>query len=239
VASLAWFPFTHTSPVPCLIQSVGLQFFLCASFLWTMAISLSLLFAFYPNILDFEWTLKMRYYHTICWGLPFIFVAIMLGVGHYENNGVRCFVNSDSFLSLLFYVPLCIVFIVNTSVFIAIRVKLARHKGSLESKMNVIVSFYLVAFLASQLPAVLTGIQHFVNPQHPIFAFYVILAVLQPLQGFLNAIVYGLNEGFVSQYIYFFEKYCGRRLRKGASFERDGVDTDNLLTEYNYNSDDE
>lgn len=239
MASLAWFPFSHTNKISCLVQGIGLQYFLCASFLWTMAISVSLLFAFYPNLLDFEWTLKMRYYHLICWGIPAIMVGIMLALGRYENNGVRCFLDPRSLLSLLFYLPLLVVFVINTIVFIAVRSQLSRRAGSLESRTYGVVSFFLLAFLASQLPAVLNGLQHLINPKKTMFAFVVVLASLQPLQGFLNAIVYGLNEGFISQYVYFFEKYCGRRFRQGEVYERDEVDTDNLLVEYNYNSDDE
>lgn len=239
MVSLAWFPFSHTNSTLCVIQAVALQYFLSASFLWTMAISLSLVVAFFPRLQEFEWTLKMRYYHAACWAIPAILVSLSLALGKYENNGVRCFVDSSGLLSLLFYMPLLIVFVINSTVFIIIRVRLARHKGSLESRMSSVVSYYLVAFLSSQLPAVLNGLQRVIHPQHPVFAFYVILAALQPLQGFLNAIVYGFNEGFISQYIYFFENYCGRRFRKGDSFESDMVDTDNLLVEYNYNSDDD
>jgi len=239
MASLLWFPFTHTQRPYCLALSVGLQFFLSASFFWTLAISVSLLYAFYSNRFE-HLMLKLRYYNLICWGIPFFFVILTTLFGKYTNYGVWCFIATDSLFRLLYYIPLVVVFLINSTVFIAVRVQMARHRQSIDSRMNVIVSFYLVAFLVSQLPAVVNGFQHYViSPDKPVFVLYVIIAALQPLQGFLNGLVYGFNEGFMAQYIYFMEKHCGRRLRKGEHYERDGVDTENLLTEYNYHSDDE
>lgn len=241
MASLVWFPFTHRQTTFCLVQSVGLQFFLSASFLWTVAISISLLFAFYSNKLEhFELSQKLRYYNIICWGVPFIFVALTASLGKYMNTGAWCFIDSTSVLRLVYYVPLLIVFIINGVVFVALRIKLAQHKFSIESRMNTLVSFYLLSFVISQLPAVINGFQHFiVAPKKPVFAMYVMIAAVQPLQGFFNSIVYGFSEGFIAQYVYFFEKHCGRRFRKGEVFERDEVDTEGLLVQYNYHSDDE
>lgn len=240
MASLLWFPFTHSDPGFCVIQAIGLQFFLSASFLWTLAISVSLLFAFYSNKFEqFELSQNLRYYNAICWGIPFVFVAITAVTGKYTNAGIWCFIDSNSLIRLLYYVPLLIVFIINSGVFIAVRLKLARHKHAIESRMNALVSFYLIAFLISQLPAVINGFQHFVVSPQPVFALTVMIAAFQPLQGFLNGVIYGFSEGFMAQYIFFFEKFCGRRLRKGETYERDGVDTESLLVEYNYHSDDD
>jgi hypothetical protein len=239
MASLCWFPFGYLSDVSCLAQAMGLQFFLCSSLLWTMCISLSLVFAFYSDRFEsFELSQNMKYYHIICWGIPLLSVVICFSFGRYANVGPWCFLVPDSLFRLFYYVPLTMVFLVNSGVFVAVRLKIAQHRYSIEARMNVMVSFYLLAFLASQLPSLTNGLQNFFQPANPVFILYIFHALFQPMQGFFNCLVYGKNEGFVALYIRLFEKYVCK-CRKGVDYEQDGVDTEGLLVEYDYHSDDE
>jgi len=239
MASICWYPFGSKDEILCVIQAMGLQFFLCSSLLWTMCISISLLLAFYSDKFEtFELSRNFKYYYALCWGIPLISVIICLSFGQYANEGPWCFVVPDSLFRLFYYVPLTIVFLVNFGTFIAIRLKIAHFKYSIEARMNTMLSFYLVAFLVAQLPSVTNGFQKFAQPTHPIFALYIFQSTFQPLQGFLNCIVYGKNEGFVALYIRLFEKYICK-CRKGLDYEQDGVDTEGLLVEYDYHSDEE
>jgi len=239
MVSISWFPFGNVNEYLCTIQAMGLQFFLCSSLLWTMCISLSLAFAFYSDKFEnFELSHNMKYYHFLCWGYPTVTVFISLLSNRFADIGPWCFLVPHTYFRLFYYLPLAVVFFVNLGVLVAVRLKISRHKGSIEARMNVIVSFYLVGFLASQLPSLVNGMQNFFQPENPVFVLYLFQSLFQPMQGFLNCLVYGKNEGFVEYYIRFFEKYFFR-CRKGEDYEQEGVDTGNLLEEYNYHSDDE
>lgn len=239
MASLCWFPFGNVNDFLCLVQAMGLQFFLGSSLLWTMCISLSLMFAFYADKFEtFELSQNMKFYHIICWGIPFVSVVLCFAFGRYADVGPWCFLVPDSLFRLFYYVPLTVVFLVNFGVFIAVRLRIAQHKYSIEARMNVMVSFYLVAFLASQMPSLTNGLQNFFQPDNPVWLLYIFQALFQPMQGFFNCLVYGKNEGFVALYVRLFEKYFFK-CRKGIDYEQDGVDTEGLLVEYDYHSDDE
>jgi len=239
MASICWFPFGSKAEILCVIQAMGLQFFLCSSLLWTMCISISLLLAFYSDKFEtFELGRNFKYYHLLCWGIPLISVIICFAFGRYADEGPWCFLVPDSLFRLFYYIPLTIVFLVNFGTFVAIRLKITRFKYSIEARMNTMVSFYLVAFLAAQLPSVTNGFQNFWQPSNPIFALYIFQSTFQPLQGFFNCIVYGKNEGFVALYLRLFEKYICK-CRKGLDYEQDGVDTEGLLVEYDYHSDED
>jgi len=180
----------------------------------------------------------MKYYHVICWGIPLLSVVISVSCSRYANIGPWCFLVPDSWFRLFYYMPLAIVFLVNFGVFVAIRLKLSKHKYTIESSMNVMVSFYLVAFLAAQLPAVTNGMQNTFQPKNPIFFLYIFQAFFQPVQGFFNCLVYGKNEGFLAHYIRLFERYFFK-CTKGVDYEQDIIDTEGLLVEYDYRSDEE
>jgi len=239
MASVCWYPFGSVNEYLCLIQAMGLQFFLCSSLLWTMCISLSLMFAFYADKFEhFELSRNMRFYHCICWGIPLLSVIICVSGGKYADIGPWCFLVPNTLFRLFYYVPLLIVFLVNFGIFIAVRLKLAQHQHTIEAKMNVMVSFYVVAFLMAQLPALANGMQNFFKPDNPMFSLFLFHAIFQPMQGFFNCLVYGKNEGFVAHYIRIFERYFFK-CTKGVDYEQDGVDTEGLLVEYDYHSDDE
>jgi len=179
-----------------------------------------------------------KYFHLICWGIPLFSTFISLGFDAYGLTGSWCFIaNPLSFFRLFYYIPLIFVFFVNLCVFVAIRFKILRHNNSMISRVNIIVSFYLIAFSLSQLPTLINSIQNFSNPDKPIFSLFAFQLFLQPLQGFLNCIVYGWNEGFINHYIEFFEKYICR-CRKSKELREIEADKTSLLVDYD-NSDDE
>eukprot|EP01113_Clastostelium_recurvatum_P037116 TRINITY_DN5397_c0_g1_i1.p1 TRINITY_DN5397_c0_g1~~TRINITY_DN5397_c0_g1_i1.p1 ORF type:complete len:295 (+),score=59.32 TRINITY_DN5397_c0_g1_i1:58-942(+) len=237
LASLAWYPFGQLSPELCIVQGAALHFFLCSSFFWTMCLSISLLAIFYSERFDLQDFLKL--FHAICWGVPAVFVFVCLLTGKYGSNGVWCFIKDPKGIyPLFYYIPLLLVLLVNSGVFIAVRLKMSKFLHSTEGRINVVVSFYLLAFIASQLPAVLNTLQTAINPENPVFALFVLHALLQPLQGFFNCVVYGSNEGFV----WFYLEWCGQRwgrVRRGKDRAQDGQDTQGLMMDYDYHSDEE
>jgi len=79
--------------------------------------------------------------------------------------------------------------------FLAIRIKMRQYEESeFQRKLNRKLSLYLIAFVASQLPALVNRTQNLIFPENPVFVLYMLQALLQPAQGFFNAIVYGFND---------------------------------------------
>ncbi|KAK5584282.1 hypothetical protein RB653_005890 [Dictyostelium firmibasis] len=237
-AAIFYLPYYRDSDLMCNLQGMGLVFFLSSSYLWTMCISISLFMVFFTTI--FELNHWFKYFHFICWGIP-LFTAIISLIFHaYGKTGSWCFISDPtSIFRLLYYLPLIVVFFINLVVFIAIRWKISQHSNSLVSKVNIIVSFYLIAFSLSQLPTIINSIQNFSNPDDPQFSLFAFQLLLQPLQGFLNCVVYGINEGFIGHYVEFFEKYIFRcRCRKSRELKEIESDKTSLLVDYE-NSDDE
>eukprot|EP01112_Ceratiomyxa_fruticulosa_P017334 TRINITY_DN5385_c0_g2_i2.p1 TRINITY_DN5385_c0_g2~~TRINITY_DN5385_c0_g2_i2.p1 ORF type:complete len:302 (-),score=7.28 TRINITY_DN5385_c0_g2_i2:24-929(-) len=239
MASISWYPFGRLSTALCDLQAIGLHFFLCSSFFWTMCISISLFMIFYSD--KFELQNYFKVFHMICWGIPLAVVIACFAKGKYGYFGGWCFISDPKGIFEVFYfLPLLVVLLVNVGVFIAIRVKIAKYSNSMEARMNIVVSFYLIAFVTSQLPAVLNTVQNAISPNQPIFMLYVFHALFQPLQGFLNCIVYGINEGFLSYYVDWFEKYLYRCRRRSPKEYEEGDETNTgLLMDYDYKSDGE
>ena len=48
---------------------------------------------------------------------------------------------------------------------------------------------YLLAFIVSQLPALVNRIQNVLYPNDPLLILYILQAVFQPSQGFFNSLV--------------------------------------------------
>ncbi|EFA79115.1 cAMP receptor-like protein [Heterostelium album PN500] len=180
----------------------------------------------------------LKYFHGICWGIPLISTLISLIAHAFGPVGSWCFIHDPtSVFRLLYYLPLVVVFFVNLCVFACIRWKISQHSNSIVSRVNIIVSFYLIAFALSQFPTVINSIQNFSEPSHPKFSLFAFQLLLQPLQGFFNCIVYGVNEGFISHYIEFFEKHLFR-CRKSRELKQIEVEQERLIVDYD-NSDEE
>ncbi|EGG20709.1 cAMP receptor-like protein [Cavenderia fasciculata] len=154
MSALSYLPFGRRSNVLCDMQGMGLLFFLTSSYFWTMCISISLFLVFFTN--RYELNYLLRYYHYVCWGIPLFSTSVSLIFGAYGRTGSWCFIaDPTSFFRLFYYLPLIVVFFVNLVVFICIRWKVSQHSNSLVSKVNIIVSFYLLAFALSQLPTII------------------------------------------------------------------------------------
>ncbi|EGC34657.1 hypothetical protein DICPUDRAFT_34601 [Dictyostelium purpureum] len=230
MSAISYLPFGRRNTVMCNLQGMGLVFFLSSSYFWTMCISISLFVVFFTS--RYELNHWLKYFHMVCWGIPFITALVSLLFHAYGRTASWCFLyDPTSVFRLLYYVPLIAVFFINLLVFVAIRWKISQHSNSLVSKVNIIVSFYLIAFTLSQLPTIINSFQNFSKPNDPQFSLYAFQLLLQPLQGFLNCIVYGINEGFTKHYIYFFEKHICR-CRKSRELKEIESDRINLLVDY-------
>ncbi|KYR00303.1 cAMP receptor-like protein [Tieghemostelium lacteum] len=236
MSAISYLPFGRESKALCDLQGMGLVFFLSSSYFWTMTISISLFLVFFTE--KYELNYLMKYFHAICWGIPMFSTLVSLIFNAYGLTGSWCFIEDPtSFFRLFYYLPLIVVFLINLSVFVAIRWKISKHSNSMVAKVNIVVSFYLIAFALSQLPTIINSIQNFIYPTQPIYGLFAAQLFLQPLQGFLNFIVYGYNEGFINNYIEFIEKYLCR-CRKSRELKQIDVNS-GLLVDYDNSDDDE
>jgi len=53
---------------------------------------------------------------------------------------------------------------------------------------------YPIIFVIVWIPTFINRIQNAIDPMNPSYVLYFLTAVVLPLNGFLNAIVYGVNE---------------------------------------------
>jgi len=196
----------------CDIQGWGLQMFVFASILWTFCIAFNFYMAFirnYRNAVNrFE-----KYYHVLCWGVPFITACGLLGGNAYANTLLWCWIGAsfDTLRFLFFYIPLIIImifnFIIYVLVLLEIRKVLANVKGVIaendrqqEEKYRKIKKLafkfflYTIAFFFTWIWGIINRIQNAIDPSYKIYELYVLHTFFTPFQGFMNAIAYGLTE---------------------------------------------
>jgi len=210
-SSFGWFPWNVTSTL-CWIQASVLQFFITASFLWTFSISLSLFQVFYLGKEEEPKMNSFLYYHLFNWGFPFVTVVICLCLQNFGSAGSWCWIRDPlDFFRLSLYGSALLSLLFTVIAFFAIHMKIRDYESDFRRKLNEKLSFYLLAFLASQLPAWINRIQNMLYPKDPIFTLYFLQALFQPARGFFNAIVYGFTEQqFIDHYRIMFESIQSR-----------------------------
>jgi hypothetical protein len=91
--------------------------------------------------------------------------------------------------------------------FILISLRFNFAQSEFKRKLNRRMTLYLLAFVASQLPAVINRIHNFIYPDDPSLALFVLQTLFQPSQGFFNSLVYGTTEEvFVEHYREFLKR---------------------------------
>jgi len=84
----------------------------------------------------------------------------------------------------------------------------ARHTIHVKAMRRLAV--YPLVYFILWLPVIINRDQNVADPDHPSFRLYLFQAMINPLQGALNAIVYGVNEKFLEMY-----QQCLRRMWLG------------------------
>jgi cAMP receptor-like G-protein coupled receptor len=196
--------------VLCQVQAATIQFFVIASYGWSFSVALALYVLFNMEEATEASTRRMMpFFHVVNWGYPLITVILCFIFEKFGPAGPWCWVKgSDDPFRLFVYAPLLILLFVMSGLFIAIRVKLSSMQASMTRNLQRRLSFYLLAFLVSQLPAAVNRAQNFFDPRNPQLWLFVIQAIFQPLQGFFNALVYGSTDVFMEQWRMFFRRVC-------------------------------
>jgi len=247
LTSLSWLPWNANEQL-CIMQAVSLQFFETASYFWSFSISFSLFQVFFLEKLE-ETTRKYFFLnHLINWGYHAFSVLLCLAFGKFGKAGAWCWIKSpqDPF-RLLVYGPMVLVSLFICFTWIAIRWKMRTLQSDFKRQLNRRLSMYLLAFLTSQIPAIINRTQNFFYPEQPLFFFFMMQAIFQPAQGFLNCLVYGLNEQQLMEYYrHLFSKWgiakCCRccKKKKNKYYQINLKDAEQIpIFDYDYSSDEE
>jgi len=201
----------------CILQASTLQFFEMSSYLWSLAISISLFQVFY---LEKEGESKMLVIvvHLITLILGSVSVAVCILLGRFGKAGSWCWITepSDPIRLIVYGVVIAIIIWMCLS-FVAIRLKLGSIRSEFHQNLKTRLSLYAGAFIVSQIPAVVNRIQNYIQPDNPIFILFLVQAIFQPSQGFFNALVYGFYEHlFIEKYKSLLKSFhcsCCRKMR--------------------------
>ena len=215
---------THAS-TQCVVQGILIQFFYLASYFWTGNLAIHL-YQILINKIDGAERLEIRY-HLLGWGVPLgicIYLMYEEFLLHEEVFGGAqrpwCWIENHSSKNLMwtttgvfkqfifFYVPQVLVFAMNACIY---SILISKVKGSvLGEKMRKRLLWYLLSFLIVAIWGILhRTYQVLVPDHHPNFYLSIIESFFSPLQGFLNAIVYGTSKKIGFRYMQWFTKDNG------------------------------
>jgi hypothetical protein len=191
------------------MQASVLQFFEVAGYFWSFSISFSLFQVFFLEKLEEHAKKYFWLQHLVNWGYPAVSVALCLAFEKFGVAGGWCWISEPTdYFRLFVYGPMAFVSCFIAFTWLAIRWKMRTFQSDFKSRLNRKLSLYLLAFLSSQIPAMVNRAQNFFFPSHPIFTLFLLQAIFQPSQGFFNCLVYGFNEEqFIEQYKLLFSKW--------------------------------
>jgi hypothetical protein len=227
---------TSIMPIMCEVQAYSLQFFYLASFFWTAC------FAFHLYQLIWKKNRKPQQweplYHVIAWGIPAAIDIYFFVRQYYFNTPLMgpsrrpwCWIagQNASDLSkeqLLFYfIPLSGIFLFNICVYLFLAVKVRQVLASMELKIRKRLLLYLLVFVLCSVWGFVSRLYNYYHrTTQPNWILVTLDAAFGPLQGFLNSLVYGLNQKLRERYS---RCLCGSRSGdEESSFEENRLRDD-------------
>eukprot|EP00743_Colponemidia_sp_Colp-15_P007850 GILK01008503.1.p1 GENE.GILK01008503.1~~GILK01008503.1.p1 ORF type:complete len:338 (-),score=32.26 GILK01008503.1:371-1384(-) len=179
----------------CVTQGFMLYFFYMASYLWTSCLAYHL-----RKSVSTRCERPERYeplYHLAAWGVPIAASVVLLCTDHFgDANRVWCWITDQSFFPLLFfYIPVVFMFCYNLAIYVMLTRRVGRFMSFMNPRIRKRISLYLLVFLACTVWGLLNRLIGALVLQNQNIRFLDILdAFFCPLQGFLNALVYGMNR---------------------------------------------
>jgi len=170
----------------CTTQGVGLQFSVLCSFFWTACFSHRLYLS--TTRANIHKHLNLIY-HTVSW-VPALVVSLIT-IPMIADTGYWCWI-SDQYSVwrfVFFFGPLWIIMVFNATIYVQVLRTTRNQRQSLWPKLT----WYLVIFILCNSFSTANRIQNVVNPNNPIEWLLTLQAIFDPLQGFLNCLVYGFT----------------------------------------------
>ncbi|CAC5423333.1 GCR1 [Mytilus coruscus] len=190
----------------CHFQAWFLQFFDFSVLLWVACITFNL----FMNVVRRTTTEKFEWlYHVFCWGVSLVLSLLPFINDHYGPAGAWCWIESDVGWRVgIYYGPLFVILIGLVITYLYIVYSLyrkasswqgtydpdtERQKQMLKEDIKPLTAYPFVYIAVSIFPLI-NRIQNAVAPNSPVFALVVLQALSSPLQGAVNAVVYGLDR---------------------------------------------
>jgi len=197
----------------CYAQAGMSQYFETAGFFWVMCISAHIYYVI--HIVQGAPTANQRKrafiaYNVVSWGVPFILLMIAAGSHVLGDAGTWCWIGSDHQWARisLYYVWLLVVTCVNLSIYADITRAARARRGLVETRNPLAfrLRLYILAFVLTHIFSILNRLQNVIDPDKPVFALYLLQSIFEPMNGFTNALVYGMNHIVVIEYGKIFRK---------------------------------
>ena len=215
-SSLAYFVgfANHTSTcfekeLSCSLSSVMTQFFDVASFCWMTVIAFNI-YQIITKARGASVESNEKYYHAFSWGVSSLLLIVSVATGSMGDAGNWCWIKRGYIFERLFcyYVPLIVMIMAMASIYIKIGNNLKNFEMH-ETKNAIIrrLKLYLVVFLITRIPSITNRVAEMVS-QESTFVLILLHAIFSPLQGFLNALIYGMNKKITRQWKEFIITRC-------------------------------
>jgi len=208
----------NVRPAICNLEGVMIQFFEIAAILWsfTIGVSIYLIFLrdFDPDVLERKaWLARV-----VIYGFAGISAAVPLARGKYSElfPGAKyswCWIGDATAPERYFmYLPDLVVFFTLCIMYPVIIAKARNWESREVSKFTKNMALYLLVFIICQVPAMVDRlVYHFFLPNANTYAISMVHFSVQPLQGFLDCLVFCWNEPiFMSQYKMLFQRAKSR-----------------------------
>jgi hypothetical protein len=229
-SSLAYFvhaptPFVTLVPpydAGCIAGAVMSQIFDLATFIWTVAVSLTVYMVLVRQSSATELRTAEIVFHAVGWGVPVLFASIAGGVGAYGDSGTWCWITSQfqALRLVLFYIPL-ILCIIAVGVIAYLMHRGVPGSDSIKASQKPLVlrrvNLFFGLFFVLRIFSIINRFQQLAAPpgSPPVFVLSLLHAIFSPIQGFANSLVYGYNRLVQTEYALLCARWWGSDARAG------------------------
>ena len=193
----------------CTLSAIMTQFFDVASFCWMTIIAFNIYQIISKergsNVEDNE-----KYYHLFAWGLPSLLLIIVVSTDSMGDAGNWCWIKKEYVFERLFcyYIPL--ILLICSMAYIYSLIAKSLKNFEMHATKNAItrrLQLYLTVFLITRIPSIINRFVELASGES-IFIFVLLHSIFSPLQGFLNALIYGMNKKIINQWKDFLSTRC-------------------------------
>ncbi len=198
-----------TGTAACVVQGIGEQWFQLSSIIWTTIISYTL----WNAVINRKDSAKlMPYYLAVGYGVPFLTSMIPLFTDSYVNTGFWCWFDASTtegtvLRFLFFYFPLWSAIIFNAWTYyvtittmknILMTQETSDKSSDIPNKYKKLIArlkLYPLVLVICWFWGTINRLQNAISPSHPQFWLFLLQVLGSHSQGWMNAVVYGLNPG--------------------------------------------
>jgi len=191
------------------------QYFDVATFLWTSIVAYNIYLVLVKGA-GREIEMYEVWYHGVCWGVSFVLMMAVAFSGGYGDAGLWCWVKPSYPLTQFFcyYLVLIMAFVFQAVILASVVLHVRSDPSSTVSANRVTMRLlsYLLVFFLVRCWSVFDRINDAASGGQVVFGLSLLHSFFSPLQGFCNALVYGLTTASVSdEWRTLVKRKCGCR----------------------------